>query len=111
MVEKPMLRIKDYKTPRRNFLKLALLAGVAMAVGANGLAPAFASRVSATTPLQTELKQQTQGKELTFSKEVEPFVVVFNNGKLVAFQGQREFPINDNAFVAEFTTKLKSRMG
>ncbi len=87
---------------RRRFLGLFALASAAVAGSASKI-------VDATSPsLPSSL--MFQGGQNTVSTGKDPMIVVIDQDKVVAFQGFREFSVNDGLLAAEFESKLKSRI-
>ncbi len=96
----------DISTPigcsRRRFLGLVAIASAAVA--------GSASKIVDTTSLSLPSPLTFQGAQNTVSTGKDPMIVVIHQDKVVAFQGLREFTVNDGLLAAEFESKLKSRM-
>ncbi len=87
---------------RRRFLGLIALASAAVA--------GSASKIVDATSLSLPSSPMFQGAQSTLSTGKDPMILVIDREKVVAFQGLREFTVNDGLLAAEFESKLKSRM-
>ncbi len=69
-----------------------------------------ASKIVDATSLSLSSSPMSQGGQNTVSTGKDPMIVVIDQDKVVAFQGFREFSVNDGLLAAEFESKLKSRI-